>query len=88
MQRSLIYSLIEAAAYRRRDWNAVTMAAVVAACLLAVPVVVVLSNVFTPSRETWAHLAGLLLRVDLKVYGAVAHPRTVFHLLRVLSTHG
>lgn len=39
-------------------------------------------------RETWQHLVGLLLRGDLKVYGLVAHPRTVFHLLRVLSSHG
>jgi hypothetical protein len=39
-------------------------------------------------RETWSHLGGLLLRGDLKVYGLVAHPRTVFHLLRVLSAHG
>jgi hypothetical protein len=38
-------------------------------------------------RETWQHLVGLLLRGDLKVYGLVAHPRTVFYLLRVLSTH-
>lgn len=39
-------------------------------------------------RETWQHLVGLLLRGDLEVYGLVAHPRTVFHLLRVLSSHG
>jgi hypothetical protein len=39
-------------------------------------------------RETWRHLLGLLARGDLKVYGAVAHPRTVVFLLRVLSTHG
>jgi hypothetical protein len=39
-------------------------------------------------RETWQHLVGLLLRGDLKVYGLLAHPRTVFHLLRVLSSHG
>ena len=38
-------------------------------------------------RETWQHLVGLLLRGDLKVYGLAAHPRTVFYLLRVLSTH-
>ncbi|MFT3766569.1 MAG: hypothetical protein QM820_13805 [Minicystis sp.] len=38
-------------------------------------------------RETWQHLLGLLVRGDLKVYGLVAHPRTVFHLLRVLSAH-
>lgn len=39
-------------------------------------------------RDTWQHLGALLLRGDLKVYGLLAHPRTVFHLLRVLSTHG
>jgi hypothetical protein len=38
-------------------------------------------------RETWQHLVSLLLRGDLKVYGLIAHPRTVFYLLRVLSTH-
>lgn len=38
-------------------------------------------------RETWQHLVALLVRGDLKVYGLVAHPRTVFYLLRVLSVH-
>lgn len=39
-------------------------------------------------RETWSYLAALFAKGDLKVYGLLAHPRTVFHLLRVLSTHG
>jgi hypothetical protein len=39
-------------------------------------------------RETWRLLAGLLARGDLKIYGLFAHPRTVFYLLRLLSTHG
>jgi hypothetical protein len=39
-------------------------------------------------RETWRLLAAMLARGDLKIYGLLAHPRTVFYLLRVLSTHG
>jgi hypothetical protein len=36
-------------------------------------------------RETWRLLADLFVRGDLKVYGLVAHPRTVAYLLRLLS---
>jgi hypothetical protein len=36
-------------------------------------------------RETWRLLVDLFAREDLKVYGLVAHPRTVVYLLRVLS---
>lgn len=39
-------------------------------------------------RETWLHLVGLMIQGDLKVYGLTSHPRTVFHLLRLLSRHG
>jgi hypothetical protein len=39
-------------------------------------------------RETWQLLLGMLARGDLKVYGLMAHPRTVVFLLRVLSAHG
>jgi hypothetical protein len=39
-------------------------------------------------RETWRYLAALFARGDLKVYGLLAHPRTVFYLLRVLSRAG
>lgn len=42
----------------------------------------------TSGRETWFHLISLFARGDLKVYGLMAHPRTVFHLLRVLTRHG
>ena len=35
--------------------------AVAFACLLALPVVVVLSNVFTPTQGTWSHLAATVL---------------------------
>jgi iron(III) transport system permease protein len=35
--------------------------AVVLACVLALPVVVVLSNVFTPTHGTWSHLASTVL---------------------------
>jgi hypothetical protein len=38
-------------------------------------------------RETWRLLADFFARGDLTVYGVAAHPRTVVHLLRVLSAH-
>jgi hypothetical protein len=42
---------------------------------------------FSPDgRKTWRLLADLLSRSDFKVYGAVAHPRTLVHLLRLLSS--
>ncbi len=37
-------------------------AAVMIACLLALPILVVLANVFTPSHGTWNHLAATVLR--------------------------
>ena len=46
---------------RRQNRNAIATIAAVAACLLAVPVLVVLGSVFTPSRETWAHLSATVL---------------------------
>ncbi|OGA26063.1 MAG: iron ABC transporter permease [Betaproteobacteria bacterium RIFCSPLOWO2_02_FULL_67_26] len=46
---------------RRRGWNAVSAAAAVAASVLAVPMLVVLSSVLTPSGETWTHLAATVL---------------------------
>src|SRR5262245_25691516 len=45
----------------RQSWSPVATVAAVAAVLLAVPVLVVLSSVFSPSRETWAHLASTVL---------------------------
>jgi hypothetical protein len=39
-------------------------------------------------RDTFRLLVGLFARGELKVYGLMAHPRTVFFLLRVLSVHG
>ncbi len=38
------------------------------------------------ARETWRLLLGMLVRGDLKVYGLMAHPRTVVLLLRLLSS--
>jgi hypothetical protein len=38
-------------------------------------------------RETWRLLVHLFVHGDLKVYGMVAHPRTIVLLLRVLSVH-
>lgn len=38
-------------------------------------------------RDTFWSLTGLWLRGDIKVYGLLSHPRTVFRLLRVLSVH-
>jgi len=46
---------------RVRDWNVISLAACLAAGLLSVPVVVVLGSVFTPSTDTWAHLAATVL---------------------------
>lgn len=48
-------------AYRGRGWNALSVTASVAAGVLAVPVVVVLGSIFTPSGETWTHLAATVL---------------------------
>ena len=49
-------------AFRRRTpWNALTMLASLAAGLIAVPVVVVLSNLLMPAGETWRHLAQTVL---------------------------
>jgi hypothetical protein len=36
--------------------------------------------------STWRVLASLFAGGDFKVYGLAAHPRTVVHLLRLLST--
>jgi hypothetical protein len=38
-------------------------------------------------RETWRILVHLFVHGDLKVYGLLAHPRTIVRLLRVLSAH-
>jgi iron(III) transport system permease protein len=54
-------SITAAIPARGQNWNLIVVAAAVAACLLAVPVVVVLGSVFTPSRETWAHLSSTVL---------------------------
>jgi hypothetical protein len=39
-------------------------------------------------RHTGAYLLRLFAQGDLKVYGLVAHPRTVVFLLRIFSIHG
>jgi iron(III) transport system permease protein len=57
----VINSLFGSMTLRRRDWSAVTLVAGAAACLLAVPVLVVLSSVFTPVGDTWRHLASTVL---------------------------
>ena len=46
---------------RLRRVGALTATTTLIAVLLAVPVVVVLANVFVPSQGTWAHLAGTVL---------------------------
>jgi len=43
------------------DWNALTVAAIAAAGLLAVPVAVVLGSLVTPAGDTWRHLAATVL---------------------------
>ncbi len=49
------------ALWRRPQWNALTVMASAAACLIAVPIVVVLGNVFLPAGDTWEHLAKTVL---------------------------
>lgn len=39
-------------------------------------------------RSTGAYLLRLFAQGDLKVYGLVAHPRTLVFLLRIFSIHG
>jgi hypothetical protein len=39
-------------------------------------------------RATGSYLLRLFAQGDLKVYGLVAHPRTVVFLLRIFSIHG
>lgn len=56
-----MHSLGGTIAIRRQNWNVIAAVAAVAACVLAVPVIVVLSSVFAPSRETWAHLSATVL---------------------------
>jgi ABC-type Fe3+ transport system permease subunit len=46
---------------RRVEWNPLTVLASLAAALIAVPVVVVLTHVFMPAGDTWAHLASTVL---------------------------
>jgi len=49
------------AASKRLGWNAVTLAAVAVAGVLAVPVLVVVSSVFAPLGDAWEHLAATVL---------------------------
>lgn len=53
--------LLHSAALRHRSWNAITVAAGLAAGVLAVPVIFVLGSLFAPYGETWAHLAATVL---------------------------
>jgi iron(III) transport system permease protein len=52
---------LDMVAARRHNWNVIATVAAIAACVLAVPVIVVLSSVFTPSWETWTHLSATVL---------------------------
>src|SRR5262245_8346371 len=56
-----MHSLVGTVALRGQNWNATATVAVVTACVLAVPVIVVLGSVFTPSWDTWAHLSATVL---------------------------
>ena len=47
--------------FRRRGWNVVSIAAGLAACVLAVPVLVVLGSVIAPAGDTWSHLVATVL---------------------------
>ncbi|MFQ6018452.1 MAG: ABC transporter permease [Kiloniellaceae bacterium] len=52
---------LPAAARLARRRGALTWAALAIACLFAVPIVSVLTNVFVPSQGTWQHLASTVL---------------------------
>lgn len=54
-------SFIGAAVFRNRGWNAVSVAAGLAACVLAVPVLVVLGSLFMPAGDAWGHLVATVL---------------------------
>ena len=60
MQR-VIHTMLGMAASKRLGWNAVTLAAVAVAGVLAVPVLVVVSSVFAPMGDAWEHLAATVL---------------------------
>src|SRR4051812_8091080 len=45
----------------RGRFSALAVLAIVVACVLALPVVVVLANVFAPSSGTWSHLVSTVL---------------------------
>ena len=52
---------LEAFLPRRANWNAMTVLSIAVAGLIAVPVLVVIGSVLTPSTETWRHLASTVL---------------------------
>jgi iron(III) transport system permease protein len=54
-------SLVGTVATRRQNWNVIATVAAVAACVLAAPVIVVLSSVLAPSWDTWTHLSATVL---------------------------
>jgi iron(III) transport system permease protein len=56
-----MHSLVGTTAIWRQNWNVIATVAAAAACVLAVPVIVVLGSVFTPSWDTWAHLSATVL---------------------------
>src|SRR5687767_12487141 len=60
-KHSRLMQYVIPALWRRTEWNALTVMASVAACLIAVPIVVVLGNVFLPAGDTWEHLAKTVL---------------------------
>src|SRR5262245_28986466 len=49
------------ARWRRTQWSVLTFVACGIGALIAVPVVVVLSNVLTPAGDTWRHLVQTVL---------------------------
>ena len=54
-------SLLQLRATRRPGTTWVSVAAAMTACVLAVPVVIVLASIFAPASATWAHLASTVL---------------------------
>lgn len=61
MEQRIAQPLIRRAGTRLVRWNPVTFAAAMAAGVIAIPVIVVLSSVFAPVGETWTHLAATVL---------------------------
>src|SRR4029434_2003333 len=61
MNEGLVAHVALRAVTSRPEWNVLTIVASLAAALIAVPVVIVLGNLFLPASDTWSHLASTVL---------------------------